>query len=582
MIGKNTRLRYYLNSTPSHAPEDIESTEIIADFSEENVQANITANAWTFYGEDAAIIRTWKDDGKIYDGLPFKIEAYNNLNNVVGFDGLLDLTDNYQDNWNDSRRVTVNMKKAEGLNIFFDQLGSLSFAYLESKGVFTLNDYQDCDYVVEKKINLIEEMMNGIILFLMLTELIDQIKEIAEEVENLIAHATGGATGSVAATLLGVAKIAIKTAYALSILVVILDLAKQLFETFSPPLRTHKTLNLRVAMTKVCDYLGYGFNSEIDELDTMYYLPSNPQLEQPDLQNFLTYEVGTQTGLPHTQDAQYQCSAFFELMKKMFNGKFAISGGVCQFHPKGHQYWVKTSTYTMPQVKPKTLTTNASDLSADKILTFNYDLTDEYTVDNYTGTTYEIRTSLITQQAAKNNLLKGFEEINFEVCLGSQKTELTTAEIKLQKTGKVIDKVVASFNGSSHYYNYVKNNKIGVLKQTANWHALPKILKLTGRKLAADYRNTFSAKTLYQNYFTFDSFVLSNFGGQKEVFNEVRIPFGMNDFIELVDNSYFQDSQNRTGKIMSIKWNIMSDTATVNYWVKQVYTTNLRETYIEP
>ena len=265
MIGKNTRLRYYLNNIPSHAPEDIESTEIIADFSEENVQANITANAWTFYGEDAAIIRTWKDDGKIYDGLPFKIEAYNNLNNVVGFDGLLDLTDNYQDNWNDSRRVTVNMKKAEGLNIFFDQLGALSFAYLESKGVFTLNDYQDCDYVVEKKINLIEEMMNGIILFLMLTELIDQIKQIAEEVENLIAHATGGATGSIAATLLGVAKIAIKTAYALSILVVILDLGKQLFETFSPPLRTHKTLNLRVAMTKVCDYLGYGFNSDIDD-----------------------------------------------------------------------------------------------------------------------------------------------------------------------------------------------------------------------------------------------------------------------------------------------------------------------------
>ena len=57
---------------------------------------------------------------------------------------------------------------------------------------------------------------------------------------------------------------------------------------------------------------------------------------------------------------------------------------------------------------------------------------------------------------------------------------------------------------------------------------------------------------------------------------------GMNDFIELTNNSYFKDSQNRTGKIISIKWNVLSDTATANYWVRVPFTTLLQETYIEP
>ena len=138
------------------------------------------------------------------------------------------------------------------------------------------------------------------------------------------------------------------------------------------------------------------------------------------------------------------------------------------------------------------------------------------------------------------------------------------------------------FGGNQNFSGKVINNKTNVLKQTNNWHALPKILKLNGDKLSTNNRADFSAKQLYNKYYAYDSFVLSNFGGQKEVFTDVKIPFGMNDFIELINNSYFKDSQNRTGKIISIKWNILSDTAKASYWVKVPFTTQLTETYIEP
>ena len=579
---KNARLKYYLNNQPASAPEDIESTEIIADFSDENIQANISASSWTFANQDAVTIRAWKDSGRIFEGLPFKIEAYNDSNNVVAFNGLLDLTDNYQDNFSDELRVSVNMLEAEGLNIFFDQLGALSFAYLESLGKFTANDYTNCKYVVEKKVNLTEELTNAVIIYLMSKELISQVRIVASSINNFIQHGIGGITGGIAAAAFAIAQVIIEVAYAVSILVIIIQLGKKLMDTLLPPVRTHKTLNFRTAMSKVCTHLGYGFNSSIAELDTMYYLPSNPQLEPATLENFLTANTGTPTGIPASQDAQYICAEFFNLMKQMFNGKFAIVNGVCQFHPKGSPYWVKSATYTLPKVRPKTTTTNAQDLNASKVLSFTYDLNDEYSVDEYTGTTYEVQTTVTGLTNQRANLIRGLDEINMAVCLGARKNSLSSLEKSLQKVGGILDGIINFFGGNSNYGNSITNNRIGVLKQTQNWHAIPKVLRLTGDKLATNYRVVFSAKSLYNNYYAFDSFVLSNFGGQKEIFTDVKIPFGMTDFIALTNNSYFKDSQGRTGKIISIKWNVLSDFATASYWVKNVYTKKLTETYIEP
>jgi hypothetical protein len=578
MISKNARLRYSLNNVASKAPEDIQSTEIIASFDDDGVQANITANDWTFYNEDAQTIKQWITDGKIYQGLPFKIEAYNNQNNVVAFDGLLDLTNDFEDKFDDEGRVKCAIQKAEGLNIFFNQVSALSFDFLESKGVFTANDYTDCDYVVQKPLNLLDQLSAALVLFLMITELITQIKEIAEEIAHIIAHSTPlGFPGAIFA----VAKIIIKLAYAASILLVIIDLGKQLMDSLLPPVRTHRTLKFSTAMSKVCNFLGYGFSTSIALLDDIYYLPSNPQIEPKTLQNFLSDDIGTQKGIPRNTDPHHFCQSFFELAKKIFYGKFAIVNGVVQFHTKGSSYWIESATYQMPSVRPKSFTYNTNDVAASTLLGFSYDINDDYTIDNFTGNVYEIQTTLTNSSLPKNNTIKGFNEINLDVALGSPKTEALQLETQLQGIGAVIDAVVNFFGGNSNY-GASPNPKIGVLKQTENWHAVPKVLMLQGRKLHPSYRTIFSAKRIYEDYYSYDSFVLNNYGGQKKVYSDIKIPFGMEDYLAVIDNSYFTTSDGSVGKITSLKWKITRDTATVSYWIKSPFTTQLQETYIEP
>ena len=580
MLSKGAHLSYTLNGSPASSPEDIESTEILASFNDESVQANITATNWTFYGADAVTIRQHITDGNIFEGLQFGINAYNQDSNVIGLDGFLDLTNDYVDTFDIDRRVSCSILKSDGLNIFFNQLSALSFPFLESKAVFVAGDYQDCKYVVQKKVNIVEELTAGLILFLMVKELATAIKEISDTIADGVAHTAGGITGAIAGAAFFVAKLAIQIAYAASILAIILDLAKDLFDTLNPPVRTHKTLKLSTAMEKVCTYMGYGFNTTILDLDLEYYLPSNPRLESAELSNFLNDDVGTPTGIPNTTDPNYFCSAFFETMKKTYHGKFAVLNGVLEFHEKGSPFWISQSTYVMPSVIDKPKAYNTGDLVGDLVISMSYDLQDEYTVDNQTGRIYEIQTSSVGTPNQKANLVKGFEEVSLNYCLGEEKTELLPLEVVLQTVGGVIDGLVNFFGGNSNFGDI--DDKLGMLKQSSNWTSLPKIVKLQGDKLHPNYREDFSCQVLYEQHYAFDSFYLNNFGGQKEVYDNVRIPFGLEDFNTLINNSYFKDQDNRNGKIKSIKWNVLKDFAHVDYWIYQPYTDKLIETYISP
>jgi len=582
LISKNTELAYYLNGNPCSAPENIEDTEIIADFSDENVQANITAKNWSFYNEDAQTILDWIAAGKKYQALPFKIEAYNSTDTLVAADLLLDLTtENYLNKWEDERRIVVDIVKDNGLNQFFDGLGAVSLAYLESIGKFTQSDYQDANYLVQKKVNIVEELTTALIGFMMVKELIDQIKEISDTIADGVGHAGGGVTGALAAGVWFAAKIIIQVAYAASILIIIIELGKQMFETFLPPVRTHKTLNLTTAFTNICSHFGYGFNSTISLLDDLYYQPSNPQLEQPKLSDFLTVNPGTTSGIPRVGDAQYSCEAFFDEYKKQFHGKFAIVDGIVEFHPKGSTYWFKQSNYVIPGVRPNQFGDNAADLKASKVFSFAYDLNDEYTIDDQTGRILEVQTTQTGNPYIEHNMIRGSQLTDYRVCLGTRKEGLTYLEQKLASIGGIIDNLVNFFGGNSDLAGSVEA-RIGMLIQSQNWNSLPKTLLLQGKKIHPNHKALYSTEVLYDLYHVYDSFVENNNSGQHKIVKDENIPFGMVDFITVVNNSYAKDSAGTDAHIDSFRWKLKKDYATADYWTKSVFATNLTETKITP
>ena len=122
-----------------------------------------------------------------------------------------------------------------------------------------------------------------------------------------------------------------------------------------------------------------------------------------------------------------------------------------------------------------------------------------------------------------------------------------------------------------------------MLKVTQQAHNVPKLLVIDANgRLPANHRDQLSARYLYENFHSHKSFVANNFVGQKEVHIREKIPFGLSNFVELIQNSYFYTQQGEEAKVMELDWSFDSDSAEVDYWVRKPYTKNLQETLIEP
>lgn len=581
----NTKLDFVLNGVSQNAPAELTDIETQASFDDDGVQASITTTAFRFVntnaGKSSNVIRDWisNDNPGIFHGIPFVIKGYNNQNNIISFDGWVNPADNIE--YLEDGSTQANIVKKDNIDELNLRLEALTFGYLELIGVFNQGKYTNTEYVVEKKFNFFEILMSNVVLFLLIKELQESIVRTAQKITDAAAHLTGGITGSAAAAAWSVATAIIQLLYTTLIAIAVINLGNQLLETLLPRVRTHKTLNLRTAMSTIAQYLGYGFKSPLTELDDVNFLPSN--LEQDDvsfLSGLITQLKGTPSGIPNVTDPGYNCLDFFRYVQQLTNAKYQVVNGVIQFRSKNDPYWIKTATYTMPNVLEETQMFNTDELKARFALLFAIDNRDEWTIDNYKGTAFEVQTDAVNTPDDRAKFISGLNEIRIPWALGNRKDKLNGIENLLKNVAQFIDNVVNTLGANSNLAGQV-NNKIGMLKVTHNNHTKPKLLYLKGGKLPVNHRTQFSARKMWDKYYNYESFVLNNFGKQRLVYKGVRIPFGLEDFIKVVDNSYFYDSQNRLGKITNLSWNMLGDFATADFWIQEPYTANLKESYIE-
>jgi hypothetical protein len=374
----------------------------------------------------------------------------------------------------------------------------------------------------------------------------------------------------------------INIAYTAFMVAAIISLGIQVFEALLPIPRTHRTLKLRTALEKISNHLGYTFSSPITMLDDLVYLPSN--LETDDV-NFLTglidFPKGTKTGLPNERDYGFTALEFFELCERMFNADIKVNGNALEFRSRNDPYWQQAATYQMPNFLRKVKRYNTDELIFSRLLRFDTDeIADEWTVNNFKGTNYEIITNDTTITNNEAKYINNHETISFPVCLGNRKNELNGLENSLATLGGVIDSVINSFGGNSNLSGAI-TSRIGVLKVGTNNTTKPKVLFLRGNKLPSNHRDLFSAKVLYDKYINEKSFVLNNFGGQKAIYSLEGLPFGFEDFLKTIENSNFVDSENNNAKFRSLNWLISGDTAQGEMEQNEIYAPNLTETYIE-
>lgn len=571
---------YILNGTKFNAPIDWEDVEIKADFEGDAIQPNITVDSLTFTLEARERILQWIQTGNIFEGLPIDINL-NNINNQPElFSGYLDLVNGFAD-LPDDGTLECQYVQADGLDEFFRKIETVSYGYLESIGVFTDSDYTNLDYVVEKPLNVLELITTSITLYLMVKELQEQIRRIADDIAVISGILVAGITGSVGALIVAVAKAILNLIYAVAIVIAIKNLATNLFDFLVGPKRTHKVISLNTLLVKVANYYGYQMEFTDGLFNNIYYLPSNINLDEPNKLGIIRTPRGTSKGIPNAQDIGYIVSDMFDRAKKLIDGKFTIQDGTIQLRPKSDPYWIQQSTYRMPSVLIKKKEYNAEDLKSTNVLSFETDTTDVYTVDNFKGTIIEVKTDVISAGNQRNVLLQGLNDIQLGLALGNRKQSLNALENTLKTLGGVIDGVIRAFGGSARFERRVKS-RIGALKVSQNNTSVPKLIYLNGSTIPSNHRDFLSAPALWNKYYGEESFVKDNFRGQKVVYRGVEVPFGIPQYKRLLKSSYFYTAENQQAKVINFTWKLGQDTAIIDFWVREVYTTNLKEIVIIP
>jgi hypothetical protein len=257
---------------------------------------------------------------------------------------------------------------------------------------------------------------------------------------------------------------------------------------------------------------------------------------------------------------------------------------VIEFHTENSPFWEKQSTWIKTDTLETPYTYNTKELNATELVTFATDLTDEYTIINYDSTSYQVSTKPKTFNNESFSTIYGLGETRLPVCLGNRKDSLNGLEKVLSFLAGVFDDLAKVLFINLGLQQKIKS-KIGVLKVSHNNHSIPKLLWIEGDRLPSDHRGKFSAVTLWDKYHTEKSFITNNYNNykrQRKVYNDVETPFGFEDFVKLVNSSYFKTFDGRNGKVLNIAWNMAHDKAKLDYYIEEVYTTNLEETFINP
>lgn len=577
-----------LNGEQVLIPKDFFDVTVKASFNE-NVQANLTTEEFTFILDGYEKINKWISDGLnggvgIFEGMPMTISKSNVFNNETVFTGILDLQAGAVIKEN-LKEVDVRIRQDNNLNSLSELIEPLDFGYLKDIGRITSSDYVNIDYVVNEIDKGVKTITTFIVIYLLSKQLADSIKEIAETAAIISGISASGVPGPLGATIYAVATAIAQVAYAATLLVLIVNFGIDLFNILVQPQRTHKGIKWKTLLEKTCEEIGYNFETTIEDLDNLVYLPSNQNVDEFGLKGVFTKVASITEGIPNPADAGYSCTDFFEISRELFNARFAVVNDTVQFHTESSSYWLADSGWEKPQeirnVAEKSYRRNTDEINSSIRISFQTDLIDEYTIRNYKGTSFQVLTDAKTVQNPRNKTIKNVDLVNVPLALANRKDSLNPFEQSLVPLANLFDSIAGVFGGRPNLAKKIKS-KVGVLEVSNNNHSVPKAIWIQGDRIPSNHRDLFSAKTLWDKYHVEKSFVQNGFSRQRRYVEGETIPFGLNDFVTLLNNSYFRDSNGTNSKVVDIEWNMSKDFATISYWTQEVYTNNLKETFIEP
>jgi hypothetical protein len=578
----STDIRVYRNGNLIDSPRNWKAFEIECNWQEESENASISITSLEFVGKEATNIRDRVLDGLIggvgiFEGDSLEIEFGDAGNPVFKFEGYLDYAK--ETSFIGLNEVSVSLGKVQSLEWLSGVADGYSFASLYDEGIVTQNDFIKVPYKINYVPDNMQVLMLSISLFMMTKEAIQLVYSTAESTADLINSLTPsvglGVVWDIGDVIWVALKIIFKVAYAIAIAYAIISLMKELIEQLFPKKRNHLGMSIKTMFERGCQKSNLTLNSQLlDSISNWVILPTKFfKGEEPP-------KGETETGFPLNGDPIYTFGDLIRICTKWFKAEYKIENGVFYFEKKNT--FMNNSSYVIPatyidQDKLQNISSfNTDELNSNYFISYNFDNQDQNTLDNQEGRIVQVITEPINVLNPKLKNMTGLYEVNIPISMGVEKTSYTKVEKIAKDILGGVDNLVNKLGGNSNLQSKIEDG-LNTLLLSSHMTSMPKVVVMSGSKLANNQRSLLSAINLYNNSHYVDSFVETNgVHNQWKKFPETTIPFSKNDFVNLTNNNYCFDENGNKAKIETLKWTPYKGTAVITGRINEKYTNNLK------
>lgn len=536
--------------------------------------------------EDMDTIEAWRQQYGMFQGIPFDIfwEGRNTSTNV--FNGQIDLSESYKNI--SINQVNIQTKLKAQID-WFEKASEFSFLWLEEyRGLIQPSDFVPVPYIINYVPDNTQVLLLAISLFTLIRELVSLIRDIANIVAELI---TGASALGFAQILAAILKIVLLLAYAVAVVFAIIELVKQLREQLFPPIRYHWGMKAKRMLEVGAEQLGYTFKSDLFDQTEYKDLVVLPPKSKPGYENTSTFS----SGVPY-DSIIYMYSDYVFTMLELFNAQifFENNNTVMRFERRDYKKDLANfelkNNFTNQKERYNEVGYNTDEFNGSFLYSFQTDLNDQNTLDNFRGTNFQVLTRGINVPDEQLDNTKNHREVRPPYALGTRKDELTELEEIYKKFANRVDNIVSFFGGNSNFAGVIDSRK-GVLSLSDHATTVPKLVMMQGNRLKPNQRVFVSAKAFYNNFYCIESFVpvvdpLSENGTKvhnqwiKKTLDKHKID--ADDFVNLQGNNYVKTADNKIVLVEKlIIDSLYSEIAKIDFRENVVYDNNLEIVTIE-
>lgn len=573
------RLKFEINGQPSKSkPENFDKIQVEVDWKgTKDIEVEVDKLVWR--GEDAEqIIAMVTDQYSTFVNRPFQmsVDGYNLPPMMI------DLRNGFkQIGCNEVEHTVQMVQKTDWLTA---RASSLSFKMLEEQGLFNSSHYHQQAYNINYIPDAIQVAMLSLSLFSTTKSTIEFVKETASSIIETITAAIpavgAGAVITVGQIAQAIVMIIIRVAYFVLLVITLVKLFKALLEQLYSKTRYHTCIYEKALWEVACAKLGLTFVSDLynDPIAAnTVYMPSKTERGKfnKNIKN---------GGAPNRKDnGFYFFGEFIESMKRKYNGDFRIVNGQLRF--ERWDWWQNNSSYILPSNytnQSRMLneqTTNADEFKGGYFISFAVDQTDRNTLDQWTGTSYDIITNNANSLGTEYDNSGGGLVIDILQARGIRKEDLTPFEKFLKSVLKVVDSAANLLGGNSNLASLIEG-RIGNLLLSDHFTELPKHLVVSGNSLVPNQTYYNTGQYLWDNYHYINSFVKINGKHNQWIKKSMELKFCKNDFVLLLNNNFAKTESGQDVEIERLVWTIEEDVATIDFRINERYNLNLVQTFI--